>query len=45
VIYAFEQVAPLGDLYVTWSGADREVVLSPPGADSVNAPTESEEYT
>ena len=42
---SFEQVTPLGDLYVRWTGADREVELSPPGADSVNAPTESEEYT
>jgi segregation and condensation protein A len=42
---AFEQVSPLGDLYVSWIGADREVELSPPGADSVDAPTESEEYT
>src|SRR5271165_5729885 len=40
---AFEQIAPLGELYVTWTGGDREVVLSPPGAGSVNAPTESEE--
>jgi segregation and condensation protein A len=39
----FEQVAPLGELYVTWTGGDREVVLSPPGAGSVNAPTENEE--
>jgi len=42
---AFDQVAPLGDLYVSWTGADREVELSPPGADSANTPTESEEYT
>jgi segregation and condensation protein A len=43
---AFEQLTPLGDLYVTWTGGDREVVLSPPGAGTVNAPTESEEdYT
>ena len=27
---AFEQMAPLGDLYVTWTGGDREVVLAPP---------------
>ena len=37
----FEQIAPLGELYVTWTGGDREVVLSPPGAGSVNAPRES----
>jgi segregation and condensation protein A len=43
---AFEQLTPLGDLYVTWTGGDREVVLSPPGAGTVNEPTESEEdYT
>jgi hypothetical protein len=28
----FEQLAPLGDLYVTWTGGDREVRLDPPGA-------------
>jgi segregation and condensation protein A len=42
----FEQLTPLGDLYVTWTGGDHEVVLSPPGADTVNGPMESEEeYT
>jgi segregation and condensation protein A len=42
----FEQVAPLGELYVSWTGGGREVVLDPPGAGSVNASTESEEdYT
>ncbi len=39
---AFEQVAPLGELYVSWTGGDREVVLSPPGTGSVKAPTETE---
>jgi segregation and condensation protein A len=29
---AFEQVSPLGELYVTWTGGDREVLLTPPGA-------------
>jgi segregation and condensation protein A len=29
---AFEQVTPLGELYVSWTGGDREVVLAPPGA-------------
>jgi segregation and condensation protein A len=29
---AFEQVAPLGELYVTWTGGDREILLAPPGA-------------
>jgi segregation and condensation protein A len=42
---AFEQLTPLGDLYVTWTGGDREVVLSPPGAGTVNEPMESEDYT
>ena len=39
----FEQVAPLGELYVSWTGGDREVMLDPPGTGSVNASTESEE--
>jgi len=43
---AFDQVLPLGELYVSWTGGDREVVLSPPAAGTVNAPAESEEdYT
>jgi segregation and condensation protein A len=42
-VVAFEQVLPLGDLYVTWTGGDREVVLTPPGAGSVNEATESED--
>jgi segregation and condensation protein A len=29
---AFEQVTPLGELYVSWTGGDRDVVLDPPGA-------------
>jgi segregation and condensation protein A len=42
----FEQVAPLGELYVSWTGGDREVVLSPSEEGTVIAPTESEEdYT
>ena len=28
---AFEQVSPLGELYVTWTGGDREVLAAPPG--------------
>ena len=40
---AFDQVTPLGELYVSWTGGDRDVVLSPPGAGSVKEPTESEE--
>ncbi len=35
---AFEQVAPLGELYVSWTGGDREVVLSPPGTEVVLSP-------
>ena len=31
-VVTFEQVLPLGDLYVTWAGGDREVALAPPGA-------------
>jgi hypothetical protein len=46
----FEQVAPLGDLYVTWTGGDRVVELAPPGARpdaAASAPaseTEEEDY-
>jgi segregation and condensation protein A len=29
---AFEQVSPLGELYVTWTGGDRDILLAPPGA-------------
>jgi len=39
---AFEQVAPLGELYVSWTGGDSDVVLDPPGAGSVKAPADSE---
>jgi segregation and condensation protein A len=42
-VVAFEQVTPLGDLYVNWTGGDREVVLAPPGAGTVGETTESEE--
>jgi segregation and condensation protein A len=31
-VIAFEQVAPLGELYVSWTGGDREVRLAPPGS-------------
>jgi len=31
-VVGFEQLTPLGDLYVTWTGGDREVRLDPPGA-------------
>jgi len=35
-VVAFEQVAPLGELYVTWTGGDREVALAAPGANADN---------
>ena len=44
---AFEQVLPLGELYVTWTGGDREVLLAPPGAtgDAAQATdTQEEDY-
>ena len=31
------------DRYVTWTGGDREVALSPPDGDGALAPIESEE--
>ena len=42
-VVAFEQVTPLGELYVTWTGGDREVALAPPDGSGAPAPTESEE--
>ena len=39
----FEQVTALGELYVTWTGGDREVALVPPDGSGALAPTESEE--
>ena len=47
-VVAFEQMAPLGELYVTWTGGNREVTLDPPGArgDDDSPATESDEdYT
>jgi segregation and condensation protein A len=44
---AFEQVSPLGELYVTWTGGDREILLAPPGArgDAAQATeTQEEDY-
>ena len=44
---AFEQVSPLGELYVTWTGGDRDILLAPPGAsgDAAQATkTEEEDY-
>src|SRR5579863_5850215 len=42
---AFEQVLPLGELYVTWTGGDRDILLAPPGAgpDHVQATDTQEE--
>jgi segregation and condensation protein A len=44
-LVAFEQVSPLGELYVTWTGGEREMQLAPPGARGGDAApaTESEE--
>jgi segregation and condensation protein A len=39
----FEQVTALGELYVTWTGGDREVAPAPPDGNGALAPTESEE--
>jgi segregation and condensation protein A len=46
-VVAFEQVSPLGELYVTWTGGDREVNLAPPGAgpgDAASAAESEEDY-
>ena len=42
---SFEQVSLFGDLYVTWTGGDREIRLVPPGATAGDQPTEEEDYT
>jgi segregation and condensation protein A len=44
-VVAFEQVSPLGELYVTWTGGDREVKLAPPdaGQGDADSATETEE--
>jgi len=50
-VITFEQVAPLGELYVSWTGGDREVRLAAPnsvGGDvtgGVNPETGDEDYT
>jgi segregation and condensation protein A len=46
-VVAFEQVSPLGELYVTWTGGDREVALDAPGASTVDTqtPESEEDYT
>jgi segregation and condensation protein A len=44
---AFEQVAPLGELYVTWTGGDRDILLAPPdaGGDAAQGTeTQEEDY-
>jgi segregation and condensation protein A len=44
---AFEQVLSLGELYVTWTGGDRDILLAPPGAggDAAQATeTQEEDY-
>jgi segregation and condensation protein A len=47
-VVTFEQVSPLGELYVTWTGGDREIRLAPPGAGpddaAQSAQTEEEDY-
>ncbi|HET6190409.1 MAG TPA: segregation/condensation protein A, partial [Trebonia sp.] len=40
---AFDQVTPLGELYVTWTGGDREMAPAPPDGSGAPVPTESEE--
>jgi segregation and condensation protein A len=44
-VVAFEQLAPLGDLYVTWTGGGRQFQLVPPGTRRAEAgpATENEE--
>ena len=53
-VVSFEQVAPLGELYVSWTGGDREFRLAAPGARGGDAVTatdpdslseEEEDYT
>jgi segregation and condensation protein A len=44
---SFDQIAPLGDLYVSWTGGDRglvrDVMPDPPGPGSVKAPAENDD--
>jgi segregation and condensation protein A len=42
-VISFEQVAPLGELYASWTGGDRAVLLAPPGAAGGAPTTEAEE--
>jgi segregation and condensation protein A len=41
-VVSFEQVAPLGELYVSWTGGDREVLLEAPGTRGGDAVTATE---
>jgi segregation and condensation protein A len=41
-VIAFEQAEALGDLYVTWTGGEREVLLAAPGARGGDAVTAAE---
>jgi segregation and condensation protein A len=41
-VIAFEQLEALGDLYVTWTGGEREVLLAAPGARGGEAVTAAE---
>lgn len=46
-VVAFEQLSPLGDLYVTWTGGDRDVSLTAPraaGGEPAAAPQTEEDY-
>jgi segregation and condensation protein A len=45
---AFEQLSPLGELYVSWTGGDRKVPLAPTGrsgGDATQANGSEEDYT
>ncbi len=45
-VISFDQVTPLGELYVSWTGGDRAVLLAPPGAAGGGPLTPTEEdYT
>src|SRR5258708_16331672 len=44
-VVAFEQVIPLGDLYVNWTGGDRHVSLPPPRPRPPAHPTEHKHHT
>ena len=44
-VVSFDQVAALGELYVTWTGGEREVGLEAPGARDDAPETTDEDYT